>query len=95
MVIYNNVTLVQLNYTDYKVVPMKTHGSLFTDYQCELGEEDHYSVMANVFYKSLGGRSEIKLGTFKDQDKAHQFAELLTECLTKIKAFTDENTETK
>ena len=93
--IYNNATLVQLNYKNYKIVPMKTHSSFFTSYQCEPGEEDHYALMASIPFKSLGEITEIKLGTFKDQDKAHQFAELLTECLTKIKAFTDENTETK
>lgn len=86
MVIYKNAKLLALNILGYYVAPMKTHSTLFTEYQCELGEEDHYSVMAIDHLQT-----STKLGEFKDQDKAYQFAELLTECLTKIKAFTDEN----
>jgi len=86
--IYKNISLVRLSFEKYKVVPMKKHSTFFTAYRCEEGEEDHYSVMA-VDESEI----EIQTASFSDQDKAHQFAELLTECLNKIKTFTDETKE--
>lgn len=84
-----DANLIKLAYDKYQALPFKTH--LGFDYSCDPRDAHFYYVCG------ISGRMRYKLQKFKaeDQDKAHQFAELLTECLTKIKAFTDENIETK
>lgn len=79
----NKDRLVSLNYTGYSVKPFKEINHVF--YQCELGEEDCWTVQGDLKDYSLS------LARFKEQDEAHQFAELLTICLSQIKAFQDEH----
>lgn len=81
------ISFINNNHTAYRVAPFKKHPDCLVFFRTDVEQEaDKWGVIS----RTDEGDKNV-LWYFDDQDKAHQFAELLTECLTKIKAFTDEN----
>lgn len=88
MEINTTTALIKLSYKSIIVAPFK---HLYKDKSFPYRIDDPKD--ADLWcVLGVGGMFDVALAEFEaeDQDKAHQFAELLTECLTNIKAFTDE-----
>lgn len=91
MNINTHTALLKLDYNSFIVAPFKYADEQSYPYRIEdVTEADIWVVLAckdNLF--------DVQIGQFKDQDLAHQFAELLTVCLNQVKTFTNENLQTE
>lgn len=85
MEILDKDRLVSTDYNNYVVTPFKQSIGGDFYYSCEPLEAERWTVQGEC--KDI----VFSIARFKEQDKAHQFAELLTVCLNQIKAFQDEN----